>query len=1096
MSRAHRAVVEFGLSGGVRLPCHSPYNTGFSRDPITDSGHEVVSDVAWLPSGRNRVLYGNDITDHPEGATHAGDGHTPGLRHRVALRRPALPAVSVRPHCPMTSETAARGSAEDLALVTRSRSLALPGRPLDHIGHPVLNRPHEEPSRYWQLAEDNTSTGLVVEGRRLSQALVIVPKARGAQLRMQVSTAEQNELVNRIRDAVAGWRSASYPGATSATRQLLLHWRSEANDPRLFFAQVEAAETLIWLTEGNAGRYPVLAEVRRELAEANRGYNDGVGRLAVRMATGSGKTAVMGMVIAWHAVNAAASQRRDGRYTTCFLAITPGHTVRERLAVLHPAHPDNVYDEMRLLPEGRRGALGAVRVRVLNFQAFQRRDRLSEASSDAKKLLRAGRRTQELESMSAVLDRALRGFPAGRGAPRVCVLNDEAHHCYLPEAGRRTSEDDDAKVAAVWFGALEALRGAGRLGPVYDFSATPIFIEGTDRRERMFPWVVSDFPLMDSIESGLVKIPQVPVDDDSASERVQWRNLYANTTPKKVRRDAVPAELSRALAALYRSYEQRFDQWMHPDDPAKAMPTPPVFIVVANNIANATSIADHIAGWAEKRSDGSTVYHEGSCPLFANYIDGGPTERVHTLLVHSQLEGEANLSTPIKAQADRLGLPGDARDARDIVRGALNSVGKPGGLGEHIRCVVSVQMLTEGWDTRTVTHILGYRAFSTQLLCEQVTGRALRRSNYDNYDEDGRLVAEYAEVIGVPFEFLPVKRPEDDPKPPKPRYEVRSIAARRHHRIEFPNVEHYLTEPGACGFRLNPQRVIKWVPQGAKEAVLAGSVGHTKTIRAEASTRQQQALTRLAASLVQRWSRRLADEGEGWRARRRLLFHDAIRIVKAWTTLAKVTDDHYDGLGSSSLDQAVKEIDDACEATGGAQNRLVAAFGHPMLLDTSSVRFETSLPDRHAAKNSELNIAACHSQFETACARALDKHRDVVSWARNFRLGWTVPHLWEGAWHRYEPDFVARLFSGREDYDAVHLIIECKGVPDDHSERKKQSVTTRWIPAVQSSGQLPRWLRRWSFVELDEPGRLSADLNAAIRAARAEHPRITQQGAA
>ena len=996
----------------------------------------------------------------------------------------------------MTSETATRDSAGDLALVTRSRSLALPGSPLDHISRPVLNRPHEEPSRHWQLAEDNTSTGVVVEGRRLSQALVIVPRERGAQQRIQVTPAEQNELVNRIRDAVAGWRNAGYPGATEATKRLLQHWRSEANDPRLFFAQVEAAETLIWLTEANASRYPVLAEVRRDLAEAHRDYNRDISRLAVRMATGSGKTAVMGMVIAWHAVNAAASQRRDGRYTTCFLAITPGHTVRERLAVLHPAHPENVYDEMRLLPERNRSALGAVKVRVLNFQALQRRDLLSGASSDARKLLRAGRTTQELESISAVLDRALRGFPAGRSAPRVCVLNDEAHHCYLPEAGRRTSEDDDTKKAAIWFGALEGLLDTGRLGPVYDFSATPIFIEGTDRKERLFPWVVSDFPLMDSIESGLVKIPQVPVDDDSASERVQWRNLYANTTPKKVKRDAVPAELNRALAALYRSYEQKFNQWMHPDDPAKAMPTPPVFIVVANNIANATAIADHIAGWAEKRSDGSTVCHEGACPLFLNYRADGPTERVHTLLVHSQLEGEANLSGPIKAQADRLKLPGDDRDDRDIVRGALNSVGKQGGLGQHIRCVVSVQMLTEGWDTRTVTHILGYRRFSTQLLCEQVTGRALRRSNYDNYDGDGRLVAEYAEVIGVPFEFMPVKNPKERPEPPKLRYEVHSVPGRRDHRMEFPNVEHYLTEPGADGFRLNPERVITWVPKGVKKAVLAGSVGGTKTISAEASVRQQQALTRIAAGLVQRWRQRLADNGEGWRARRRLLFHDAIRISKTWADFAKVNEDHYDGLGSSNLDQAVKEIDDACETTDGAEDRLVAAFGHPLLLDTSSVKFETSLSDRHFTKKSELNIAACHSQFEAACARTLDKHPEVVSWARNFRLGWTVPYLWEGTWHRYEPDFVARLFAGREHEDAVHLIIECKGVPDDHSERKKQSVTTRWIPAVQSSGQLPMWLRRWSFVELDEPGRLSADLNAAVRAARAEHPKAARQGVA
>lgn len=994
------------------------------------------------------------------------------------------------------TETTGTDTSADTTLKTTSRTLALPGRALDHISRPVLNRPHEEPSRHWRLAEDNTSTGEVIDGRRLSQALVIVPKERGAQLRMQVTAGEQNEAVNRIRDAVAGWRAENYPGATAASRRLMLHWRSEANDPRLFFAQVEAVETLIWLTEANAARYPTLGEVRRGLAEADRDYNAGIARLAVRMATGSGKTAVMGMVIAWHAVNAAASQRRDGRYTTCFLAITPGHTVRERLSVLDPARPENVYDEMRLLPEGLRGVLGSVKVRVLNFQAFQRRDRLGAASSDAKRLLRAGRKTPELESMPAVLDRALRGLPTGRGAPRVCVLNDEAHHCYLPEGGRRTSEDDDIKAAAVWFGALEGLRGTQRLGPVYDFSATPMFIEGSDRKERMFPWVVSDFPLMDSIESGLVKIPQVPVDDDSPGEGVRWRNLYANTTPKRVKRDAVPAELSRALQALYASYEAKFDLWMHPDDPAKTMPTPPVFIVVANNIANATAIADHIAGWADERSDGSTEHHEGTCALFANYRADGPTERVHTLLVHSQLEGEANLSAPIKAQAARLRQPGDDRDDRDVIRGALNSVGRPGGLGEHIRCVVSVSMLTEGWDTRTVTHILGYRAFSTQLLCEQVTGRALRRSNYDNYDEDGLLVAEYAEVIGVPFEFMPTKG-TDTPAPPKPRYEVHSVRGRRGHCIEFPNVEHYLTEAGSAGFGLDPQRVRRWVPHGASEALLSGAVGTETTLSAQQhNVRRQRAETLLAAELVKRWQQRILESGEGHRARRRLLFHNALKVVKDWSRLAEVDDSHYDALASSHLVQAAVAIDDAAMPAAGTDDRIVAVFNRERLLDTSGVRFETSLSDRYTAKRSELNIAACHSHLEVVCARALDKHPAVASWARNFRLGWTVPYLWEGAWHRYEPDFVARLFAGREDHDAVHLIIECKGVPDEQSKRKKHTVNSQWIPAVQASPHLPGWLSRWAFVELDNPDQLAADLDHAIAQARSTHPAATVEGAA
>ena len=239
---------------------------------------------------------------------------------------------------------------------------------------------------------------------------------------------------------------------------------------------------------------------------------------------------------------------------------------------------------------------------------------------------------------------------------------------------------------------------------------------------------------------------------------------------------------------------------------------------------------------------------------------------------------------------------------------------------------------------------------------------------------------------------------------------------------------------------------------------------------------------------MQRWCDRLAEDGEGWRARRRPLFYDGMEIIKRWVELADVLDDHYDGLGSSHLAQAIREIDDACRSAAGTDDRLVAAFSYPQLLDTSGIRFETSLEDRYDTTNSELNIAACHSRLEVACAKLLDEHPDVTAWARNFRLGWTVPYLWDGTWRRYEPDFVARLFGEHEDDVVVHLIVECKGVPDPQSERKKQSVVESWIPAVQESVQLPRWLRRWSFVELASYPRLAAELNQAIRDARTARP--------
>ena len=981
---------------------------------------------------------------------------------------------------------------------SNSREMLPDAALLDHISQPVLNPPHAEPSRHWQLAEDNTATGVAINGRRPSQAMSIVPKERSAQMAFQTVPADENELVNRIRVLVGAWREAGYPDATDASKRLMRHWRSEANVPRLFFAQVEAAETLIWLTEANASRTRALGEIRGHLDNAANDYNASIWRAAVRMATGAGKTAVMGMSIAWQAINAAASLRRDERYTTSFLALAPGHTVRERLAVLDPNRPDNIYDEMLLVPTRLRRELSRVQIRVLNFQAFQQRDRLADLkSADAKKLIRSGRTTKEVESMKAVLDRTLKGLPEGRGAPKVCVLNDEAHHCYLPAEGRRTSEDDDSKAAAIWFGALEALRDTDRLGPVYDFSATPIFIEGSDRKELMFPWVVSDFPLMDSIESGLVKIPQVPVSDDSPGS-VEWRSLYDHTVPKKgFGRDSVPATLKRAISALYESYERKYDQWMNPDDPAKRMPTPPVFIVVANEIATAAAIADYIAGWSETPSDDTgTIYHEAACPLFANYTTAGPTDRVRTLLVHSQIEGDSNLSKPIKAQAKRLRAPGDARDDRDVIRGALNSVGRLGGDGEHIRCVVSVSMLTEGWDTRTVTHILGFRKFSTQLLCEQVTGRALRRSNYDHYDDDGLLVPEYAEVIGVPFQFMPVKDPSADPEPPKPRYTVRSLPGRARHRIWFPNVERYITRTGSRSFRLVPERVIPWSPSGATKAKTAGPVGPEGTLTAIESMRHRQALTSLAAAVVDRWVHRIpSGEGEDWRVRRRLLFHDAYRTAQQWLRLADVHHSHVDLVGSSHKDQAADEIADACELVGASPDHLLAVYADPILLDSSGVEFETSLSYRHNTEHSELDIAACHSRLEAICAAALDAHPDVTGWARNFRLGWTIPYLWQGAWHEYEPDFVARLFGDAEDDQAVHLIVECKGAPDEQSRRKHLEVQSRWIPAVQSSRQLPDWLRRWHFAELTDHNLVGVDLDKAIQAAAAAHQQVTQGAA-
>ena len=834
--------------------------------------------------------------------------------------------------------------------------------------------------------------------------------------------------------------------------------------PRLFFAQVEALETLIWITEVARSDHPA----REAIEDAAREHNDGIVRYCTKMATGTGKTAVMGMVIAWNAANVAAggNRRHAGRYFTSFVAITPGHTVRERLAVLNPSSPDNVYDELSLVPAGLRGDLGRVKLRVVNFQAFQCRDRLGEATGDARRLLRRGDAGRDPETPAAMLRRVLRGLP---DRAKVCVLNDEAHHCYLPEDGRRTgAHADDTKSAALWFSALAALRDEGRLGRVHDFSATPMFIQtAASARSEMFPWVVSDFPLMDGIESGLVKIPRVPVDDDSDDREVVWRNLYRNTNPKTIRSDSVPpSPLGDALGAMYEQYDEAHERWGD-----NGLPTPPVFIVVANTIANAEALYHHIAGWAEHTDDGAVAHRPGAYELFSNMrSDGsGYEDHLRTLLVHSKMEGDdaisasSRLGRALKAQATQLRAAGAAGDDREVIREALNTVGRPGGLGEQIRCVVSVSMLTEGWDTRTVVHILGFRAFGTQLLCEQVTGRALRRSNYDSFDGDGRLTPEFADVLGVPFDFMPVTG-STDPAPPKPRYRVFTMPGRRARRIEFPALTGYMIEPASPGVDLDSRLVPSHTVSGAAPSMaeLAGVAGESEVIGAAAdpSARHQQVVVQLAADVTRRLADTLAPDAndpEPTQPRRRRLFLDAVRAVRAWLDHPAVhCDDIAWLLRSEQQAAAAQAITEACLPRSD-DDRIIGTFDSPPVLDTSGVDFETSLTDRHpvsalhTTRRSELNVAACHSDFERRVAAALDKHPDVDAWARNFRLDWTVPYEINGVWHRYVPDFVVRLFGGRHSDDAVHLMLECKGVPDDVSEAKHSYVREWWIPAVANS---------------------------------------------
>ena len=1002
------------------------------------------------------------------------------------------------------------------------QAASISSQAIDSITHPIINSPYDQPARYWKLDHEHRATSEQVAGRRPSANLPAVPTQQiGEQLPLI-----QNQLVNDIREVVGTWRAAGYPGATANTKRLLAHWTNPLAMRRLFFAQVEALETLIWLTEiapGARSQSDLLPRAER----ASRDFNDGLLRMAVKMATGTGKTATMGMAIAWHAVNAGSSRRNGrhaGRYHTQFLAVTPGLTVRERLGVLDPAAANNVYTELDLVPADLRKHLGRVQVRQINFQAFQRRDVLGQnVTGDTRRLLRQSAK-RVLESPRAMLQRVLRGMPALTGLGKIVVLNDEAHHCYLPGSEHGADTEpliEDAKEpqdepAALWFNALRSLRTVGMLAePVYDFSATPMFISTSARKDaQMFPWCVSDFSLLDAIESGLVKIPRVPVEDDSDADSPVWRHLFQNTNPKTLHRDGLHGAIGSGLDALYRNYEAVYEQWCG-ESAERPMPTPPVFIAVAGKIANAEALHHYIAGYDEEGADGNRVYQPGTCSLFSNVLPdrSGWEPSVRTLLVHSQLDQEtaigkgSRLGRAISAQAALLREMGAGAlavmDDQAVVREALNTVGKVGKLGEQIRCVVSVSMLTEGWDAKC-THILGYRAFSTQLLCEQVVGRALRRSSYD-VGEDGLLPPEFAEVLGVPFDFLPPASRRIAPQPePRPTYEVKTLPGRQDRRIDFPLIASYRFAQGSGSRRLDPGRVAPFALADAPTmAVMVGVAGSEEIVASGPDDiRRQRVEAEIASALVAAWERDLMDAGES--ARRVFLFRNAVADVRRWLGMPQVRAAAEGGdvwrrlVTSEARRQAVVAILNACVPAEGMAEGMTGIFEHPGLRSTHGIEYQTSLGDHYpdsveaSTERSEINIAACHSDLEVEIARLLDAHPEVTAWARNYGLGWTLPYLYDGAWRRYEPDFVARLFGGRETSDAVYLMIEGKGQPDDESAAKQHYAEDYWIPAVRNNAKLNPSLRRWAFTQIPASyeayasarGLLAVDLNAAIHRAR------------
>ncbi len=976
---------------------------------------------------------------------------------------------------------------------------------------PIINSPYEYPLKHWELDESGQPTNQLIERRRRAEFITPIPKPKkqkkgqkelifdeGKGLSDEQQQYEKTSaVINELRVQVDRWRAIPNPNqwnVTPETARLLQHWRSyEFTGVRPFFCQVEAVEVAIWLTEVA----PKVREGKKfldHIAAANEGANPGLSRIALKLATGAGKTTVMAMIIAWQTINAV-RRPNSTKFARGFLVVAPGLTIKDRLRVLQPNDPNSYYQSRELVPPDMLPDLGRAKIVITNYHAFKRRETI-EISKGGRQLLqgRTGDPIETIESEGQMLQRVM---PDLMGMKNILAINDEAHHCYRerpPTEEEKELKGDEKKeavknseAARLWISGLEAVKRKIGLQQVLDLSATPFFLRGSGYAEgTLFPWTMSDFSLMDAIECGIVKLPRVPVADNIPGDEVPiFRNLWENIRaqmPKKGRGKsafldplALPEKLQTAFEALYGHYQKTFDLWRD-----AGVVVPPCFIVVCNNTSTSKLVYDFISGFDYPPDENGVTQPpwEGKFPLFRNYDEhGNRRPQPNTLLIDSeQLESGDALEDNFRAMAsdeierfryEMRQRTGDQRAAENItdqelLREVMNTVGKPDRLGESIRCVVSVSMLTEGWDANTVTHVLGVRAFGTQLLCEQVIGRALRRQSYD-LNAEGLFNVEYADVLGIPFDFnaKPVVAP---PQPPRETIHVHAITPERDAcEIRFPRVEGYRVD-------LPDERLTATFSEDSTLVLTPGMIGPTSTLNEgiigegveltlahTADVRQSTILFELTKILLyKKW--RDPDEQPKLH-----LFGQLKAITRQWL------EHHLVCKGGTYPAQILYPnlADMACERiTHGIVSSLEGAKPIKAVLDpynpagsTIHVNFNTSKKERWQTKpdRCHLNWVVLDSDWEAEFSRVAEAHPRVRAYVKNHSLGFEVPYQFGSEARRYRPDFIVLVDDGHGENDLLHLVVEIKGYRGEDAKEKKSTMDTYWVPGVNNRGDFGRW---------------------------------------
>jgi len=927
----------------------------------------------------------------------------------------------------------------------------------------IINSPHLEPQQHWFYDRENINF-YIKEGRRPAGYVMATPNSKAFD---DPGIFVEIPLVQKIRGRVNDWRDDGYPGVTGITKRLLEHWQDpeERKDRRFFFCQLEAIETLIWLTEA-----PAADKVGIDI----KGDGGAFERWCSKMATGSGKTIIMSMIIAWNFLNKVTNPT-DARFSKYALCVAPGLTVKSRLQVLQPTHEQNYYEEFNIVPAALMDKLRQGKVIIHNWHslAWDTQDKID--AKVEKGQLRSVDKRQRMEISGEAYVRQVLGEMSN--ARNIIVLNDEAHHAWRTNTEatgkyqRTGSDKDSAEEATIWVGGLDRIHEQRGILKCFDLSATPFTPSGKKAAEEaLFTWIVSDFGLNDAIESGLVKTPRVVVRDDSERTKELKSRLYHIYADDEVKDDInrkaeetepLPDLLINAYYLLGKDWLEAKREWE-----AVGHKVPPVMITVANRTETSSRIKyafDHNQILIPELCNPERTLQIDSRVLESAESE---TEAIEIIIETEDEDGEESTPKLTKKQQ------------AELLRQTVDTVGREGEPGEQIQNVISVGMLSEGWDAKTVTHIMGLRAFSSQLLCEQVVGRGLRRVSYDVGD-DGLFEAEYVNIFGVPFTFLPHEGgdgPPPPPPPPKTKIEPRKEKAQ--HEISFPNIiriDHVyrpvlkMDWEKVSTLEIDPYEAIT-------EAELAAIISGKANPKVKAAigleqiaedTRVQSIVFRIASTIYN------SEKKPDWKGSKEIFLAQVVRIVEQFIDSDKIRiksdlfhqdDSKRKILIILNMNKIVQHIWSAIRAENTEKLTPVFDKERPIRSTIDVRTWFTSKPCEWSEK-SHISHCVYDSGWEASEAYFLDKSELVESFVKNDHLGFTILYNHKGVIRKYYPDFIIRLVTGD------HLVLETKGV-DSQQNQTKREYLSEWIKAVNNHGGFGKWYWDVSFHPSDIEGLL------------------------